>query len=489
MISKDVKIKLEPSIVGGMEPPIVPMKSILKSTEHAPDKVPSSSLVLANQQPTFTSAAAAASIAANTQIQKQQPKIDPNSLIYFSSHESLKLKYPVGCRVWYNLDSTEFDQGHVVDVALDALTRKFVYKIQNDAAERLCDLVMEDHVTYAMNCPVTIVLKGEAGVHGVVVGSNAVLHGGGKITSYCVQIRTETGRAKLVRGVKNIQYRHKSEVSKKDDKKAPEKVPGGPPVEVSKGGSIASPLSLSLPNPQQAKPSRLHPSVSNKRKILGVSDANSNANSNTMMLDKKQKVEKMLCLKIPSWTLNAGKDLPGMLEDKKRDIEEKLNGNITINFNAEGLEISIAFHSAVDENKERDYVAVFNSEVANLLTSYLNDSQSNGRLLFELAKHSSGKYKLPISSSGGIVRQSLAVDQGHVWMYLVEIPLTVSEDAKTTVDSMLSKISARYYGIYIYMAVPCLCNNYVLIYGKDPIKVGLAKMDVVRLIEAHERTA
>jgi hypothetical protein len=100
-----------------------------------------------------------------------RPPQNQTTLINFSTEEASKLSYPVGCPVWYNFHSDanqhelSFCRGRVSSVAMDWLSRKFVYRIlKSDAADSdrrgVEDLVSEDSVAYAMGCPVRITVGG-----------------------------------------------------------------------------------------------------------------------------------------------------------------------------------------------------------------------------------------------------------------------------------------------------------------------------------------
>ncbi|KAL7511258.1 hypothetical protein ACHAXN_008155 [Cyclotella atomus] len=92
-----------------------------------------------------------------------------SDLIAYSDYQASKLSFPVGCPVWYIYDNEstpdtllkQVRYGRVKAVAMNVVTRSFVYKIEKENCEpgEGLDLVLEDHIAYATSCPVRVTIE------------------------------------------------------------------------------------------------------------------------------------------------------------------------------------------------------------------------------------------------------------------------------------------------------------------------------------------
>lgn len=398
-------------------------------------------------------------------------QVHPSSLIFFSSHDTLKLDFPIGCPVCYNLDKEEFDQGMVVDVALDCATRKYVYKIEKTALVgalddpkdmfSVFDLVAEEDLLFGMNCPVKVEIANTE-IVGLVVGPNGVIHGDNS-SRYMILTTTKEGRTRLLRGVKSIKIKYHSKESANNEvatstmRKPQQKENSASilreirddrvPNASNKAPSLPTTVdSSSFLDTSQSEFSQ-QPVTSNKRKVLTLKDMN---NEDSNHCDKKQCISGepsfTIRLVVPSWVLKCKKDLLGTLEASKPDIVAKAKGFIATKTAPDGLAICIV-------SKDGAAVGIINREVTKLLVSCLDDDGSAGRLLFELAKSGSGSYRIPNSPTGAVKQRSIFDANREVWMHLVEVPSVLYEARKDGLSFGLQNIRKCYAPTQIHLGV------------------------------------
>lgn len=174
-----------------------------------------------------------------------------------------------------------------------------------------------------------------------------------------------------------------------------------------------------------------------------------------------------------------------MFHAKKNDIELKVNCPIQIQTSGKNLVIGIT--STFEEREDRGHSIVsFKRTVQDLLISHLNDDKSKGRLLFDLAKFASGSYRISNAASGAVKQQSIVVQDGLVWMQLVDIPFEVSGNTEQRLNVDMASIRSRFAGTTpIFLGVSTLCDPYVLIYGYDIEKVDRATIEIQLLINGY----
>jgi hypothetical protein len=171
-----------------------------------------------------------------------------------------------------------------------------------------------------------------------------------------------------------------------------------------------------------------------------------------------------------------------MFNARKQEMEARVKCSIKIQSCNDRLIISAS--SNAHDYKDRGHsMVLFHKDVSELLISHLNDSRTDGRLLYDLAKSADGSYKIERTLSGAVRQQSIAKKDGPlVWMQLIDIPFFVSEVHKQDMLAKLQNIRARYTFTYTFLGVSSLCDPYVLVYGQDPHKVEGAKNDVAAMI-------
>jgi hypothetical protein len=235
-----------------------------------------------------------------------RPPQNQTTLINFSTEEASKLSYPVGCPVWYNFHSDanqhelSFCRGRVSSVAMDWLSRKFVYRIlKSDAADSdrrgVEDLVSEDSVAYAMGCPVRITVGGRE-FDGEVVCSSRVRDGNGKTESTYSIMTFETHQCKVISDLDSNQVKYRP-ITEQMIKPVPR-------VSISNQSKTRETSETS----QGSKQSRLHqglkwkPPSPNKRKTLADRDLNHDLKVRGGKFPKKR-TELSLYLTVPSWAL------------------------------------------------------------------------------------------------------------------------------------------------------------------------------------------
>jgi hypothetical protein len=166
------------------------------------------------------------------------------------------------------------------------------------------------------------------------------------------------------------------------------------------------------------------------------------------------------------------------LEANKRDIAAKAKGFVTIKTAWDGLAVCIV-------SNDSDAVGMIYRDVTKRLVSCLNGDGSTGRLLYEFANSGSGRFGIPSSRSGVVKQRSIFDADRDVWMHLVEIPPLLYAARKNALNICLQNIRIRYTQTQI-LRVSNYCAPYALVFGLDIIKVGHARLDVVRLIEDHK---
>jgi hypothetical protein len=408
------------------------------------------------------------------------------------------------------------------------------------------DLVPEEDLRYGLNCPVKVEFadKDKVDEYGLAVSPVGVVHGN-KGSKYLIFTTTKEGRTRVLRSIhaKQIKY-HVNEAhikARSQQKKHPlvsekpnengglknasiQRDTSGPST--SKMLSILPPAvdplsslhnnqsefpqgnvleksanSLVLDSQQEdhlmsEKPTKngglKNASISRdmashrtskttcKRKALALKDTN-NADQNHC--DKKQCTTDdrpfTLSLVIPKWVLKRKLNILGTLEASKWDIVAKAKGFVTIKTGSDGLAVCIV-------SNDNDGVGIIYREVTKLLVSCLYGDGSTGRLLYELAKSGTGRYMIPSSPSGLVKQRSIFDADGDVWMHLVEIPYLLYKTKKDELNIWLRNIRSRYPQTQIHLGVSKYCAPYALVYGLDIIKVVHARLEVIRLVDAHK---
>jgi len=128
-------------------------------------------------------------------------------------------------------------------------------------------------------------------------------------------------------------------------------------------------------------------------------------------------------------------------------------------------------------------VARFKKLIQKLLSRFLNDEKSTGRLLFDLAKTASGSYRIQQAKSGAVRQQSIVDQDGLVWMQLMELPFEMSNKTKCALVADIERVRDRETPVFI--GDSSLCDPYVLVYGYDIDKVARATIAAENIIVTH----
>ena len=143
------------------------------------------------------------------------PSINEEDLQPLTKKLASRQKYPPGCPVWYNIQSSakslNASHGIVKAVFMDIETRDFCYRISGAEKDNQKHYFWENELVYAMNCPVRI-----RDMDGIIIFPK--LARGGKPLSYTVQYLVDGGHTvKVVSEVdpKQISFR---QVEKKKEK-------------------------------------------------------------------------------------------------------------------------------------------------------------------------------------------------------------------------------------------------------------------------------
>ena len=125
----------------------------------------------------------------------------------------------------------------------------------------------------------------------------------------------------------------------------------------------------------------------------------------------------------------------------------------------------------------------------------MDDARSDGRLLYELALSSEGRYTIR-KTENGLVRQESHTKHGLVWMKLLELPLVELKGRLTPHVEFLKRndtqeelkdgtnCSIEVYGFE--GQVPRLCDPYALISGKMKDEVDLVAANVEDKLRRHQ---
>ncbi|KAL3788287.1 hypothetical protein HJC23_002861 [Cyclotella cryptica] len=466
-------------------------------------------------------------------------RIDHTALVHFPSNEASKLSYPLGCPVWYNFENSDsadmnFYHGHVKGVAMDCVSRKFVYKIQKadsvsawheDEEKGQYDLVYEDDVAYAMSCPVRVSLECGKEFDGEIICFSRTRNDKGQINHvYSGLLFIEKNKLKVQHGIQSnqITYRHNI-----DEQRTLEITAA--PVHISSDQSDAKEtLSKSSHGSTQGSLKWTPPSPS-KRKAQCISDtawqmSQTLEHAGTPKKKPRKGSELSLHLTVPFWLMKAGDNLIGenclntksaffttcartnlmpcdllsylttlhsremhtdLVNDSRRDIERKVNCPINIRMRPNSVIISITSTSK-DQSIRTQNVVRFKKLIQKLLLSFVKDEKSTGRLLFDLAKNASGSYKIQHAKNGAVKQQSIVDQDGLVWMQLVELPLELSKTKKCALHADIEKVRDRETPVFI--GESSLCDPYVLVYGYDIDKVARATIATENIIFSHTRT-
>eukprot|EP00804_Cyclotella_cryptica_P010167 CCRYP_013803-RA/>CCRYP_013803-RA protein AED:0.03 eAED:0.03 QI:408/1/1/1/1/1/2/290/469 len=427
-------------------------------------------------------------------------RIDHTALVHFPSNEASKLSYPLGCPVWYNFENSDsadmnFYHGHVKGVAMDCVSRKFVYKIQKadsvsawheDEEKGQYDLVYEDDVAYAMSCPVRVSLECGKEFDGEIICFSRTRNDKGQINHvYSGLLFIEKNKLKVQHGIQSnqITYRHNI-----DEQRTLEITAA--PVHISSDQSDAKEtLSKSSHGSTQGSLKWTPPSPS-KRKAQCISDtawqmSQTLEHAGTPKKKPRKGSELSLHLTVPFWLMKAGDNLIDLVNDSRRDIERKVNCPINIRMRPNSVIISITSTSK-DQSIRTQNVVRFKKLIQKLLLSFVKDEKSTGRLLFDLAKNASGSYKIQHAKNGAVKQQSIVDQDGLVWMQLVELPLELSKTKKCALHADIEKVRDRETPVFI--GESSLCDPYVLVYGYDIDKVARATIATENIIFSHTRT-
>lgn len=260
-------------------------------------------------------------------------RIDLTALINFTSNETSKLSYPIGCPVWYNFENSDsnhlnFCHGHVKGAAMDCNTRKFVYKIQKADSASVghdgCnhrgpfDFVIEDDVTYAMSCPVRVSAECGKEFDGEIICSSPIRNERGHSINhvYSILLFIEENKMKVQHGIKSNQVKYRPKVAKHHMIEST-----ASPVHISSELSVEKVTLSKLShgsNQDTLDQGRLKwtPPSPIKRKALCINNAKWQMNYTSEHVDTPKKIprkepELSLHLTVPSWVLKAGENLLG----------------------------------------------------------------------------------------------------------------------------------------------------------------------------------
>lgn len=148
--------------------------------------------------------------------------INEANLIELPLEKASKLKFPVGCPVWYydkhspqSTQSNHFEVRHgtIISALMDFMIRKIYFRVEktrhiNDLSDAgdvlpLIDIVLEDKIVYAATCPVLLQMGGDKSeMEGEIVCPRSMASNDGSVTTtYTVMIFLEGNKLRIEDGV------------------------------------------------------------------------------------------------------------------------------------------------------------------------------------------------------------------------------------------------------------------------------------------------
>ncbi len=160
----------------------------------------------------------------NVETDTEHEDIFMDELQLLDSKFASQLKYPVGCKIWYDVRKSakpkrrlEGKSASVMGIYLHFENMKRVYKVKTDTPTQYEVLLYEDRLVYAMNCPVQVTNPDtHESVNGVIMCPKLEKGNDGKQKiSYAVQLLDEN-KVFIEFGVASEQIRYRLDLS--DDK-------------------------------------------------------------------------------------------------------------------------------------------------------------------------------------------------------------------------------------------------------------------------------
>lgn len=142
---------------------------------------------------------------AETDTEGEDEDIDLDNLQPLTPTLASRSKFPIGCRVWYNVGNSKTQHRDqkimrakaaiVVEVYFLFGIMKYVYKVKSEAPTEHEIILYEHKLVYAINCPVCVENPNtNSGVDGIIV-SPSIKRGsdGCRVVTYAVQFLDEGG--------------------------------------------------------------------------------------------------------------------------------------------------------------------------------------------------------------------------------------------------------------------------------------------------------
>ncbi|KAL7546317.1 hypothetical protein ACHAWF_009649 [Thalassiosira exigua] len=175
---------------------------------------------------------------------------------------------------------------------------------------------------------------------------------------------------------------------------------------------------------------------------------------------------------------------------KTKEISSRTNCIISLSKHdgRDGRPMTITLKSRADFPSFRD-IRVAKRLIVESLLGFLNDKDSEGRLIYELATSADGTFQF--RRIGGAIQQECQLSHRLVWMTLLELPSAMNRGERVSHGRYLTGRNAQELfteGTGCYVEVyehPGLCGPYVLVCGDNPDEVNGVTDKVADRIDHH----
>ncbi|KAK1740369.1 hypothetical protein QTG54_009319 [Skeletonema marinoi] len=379
------------------------------------------------------------------------------------------LKFPIGCKVWYDLFKStkptkclQAKSAYVEEAYIHFENRKQVYKVKSEITEHEATPLYEDKLVYGANCPVTVSNPDTNEVrNGVIICPKLDQgHGDGKQrVSYAVQFwQGEKVSIEFGVAAERVKYRMEENARTDDGRKGGRVVAaaaeGNEEIEVSSNvhkeigtgelttnnvGGIVSPEAHNSPDQEiegeeegevvETKVGEGNKMLEHKRTSVTEVDERPKKVAKTTSKEEECTWKECTCaLNLPLWIKDRrrlfrhilGVDENGEMGHKTRQITSATTCwvSVSINENREPMTITIKCFSSVTQSRPGSNVTKAIDMIEDSIVEFLADRDSEKKLLYELAVRATGSYKFPYDH--GFVQRKY--DGVRKWCRIIDLP-------------------------------------------------------------------